>query len=144
MEITGRVTGDAEVRETRNGKKVTGFTIAINRSYKKGDERKEVTTYIECSYWINSAIAEYLRKGTLVQFSGDLGENAWVDKDGNAQARITCNVQAIKILAWPNKEGTSGKSASDFMLSEKNGKGKNGEKPKAIAIGASGEDDLPF
>ena len=141
MEITGRVTGDAEVRETRNGKKVTGFTIVINRTYKKDDEKKQVTTYIECSYWINSAIAEYLRKGTVVQFSGDLGTNAWVDKEGNAQARITCNVQAIKILAWPNKEGAG--PASDGKGNEKSGKAKNNRKPKALANGAS-DDDMPF
>ena len=144
MEITGRVTGDAEVRETRNGKKVTGFNIAINRSYKKGDERIEVTTYIECSYWINSAIAEYLRKGTVVQFTGDLGTNAWVDKDGDAQARITCNVQTIKILAWPANTGESGKPASEFMLGKKNGKGGQNAKLKVTTDNVPDEDDLPF
>ena len=30
MEINGRLVADAAVRETKSGKKVTGFTIAIN------------------------------------------------------------------------------------------------------------------
>ena len=143
MEITGRVTGNAEVRETKSGKKVTGFNIAINRSYKRGDERKEVVTFIECSYWINSSIAEYLRKGTLVQFSGDLGTNAWIDKDGNAQARITCNIQSIKILAWANNDEQGG----GRTVIVKTGKGKGNDpkdKSKVTPGGAPDVDDLPF
>ncbi|MBS1738048.1 MAG: single-stranded DNA-binding protein, partial [Bacteroidetes bacterium] len=34
MELTGRVTADAKVTETKNGKKVTNFSIAINDRYK--------------------------------------------------------------------------------------------------------------
>ena len=44
MEITGRLTANAEVRETKGDKKVTGFTIAMNRSYMKDGERVEIST----------------------------------------------------------------------------------------------------
>ena len=68
MEITGRVTADASVQKVNNDKQVVNFSIAINDNYKpKGStEVKEVTTYINCSYWLNTATAQWLKKGTLV------------------------------------------------------------------------------
>ena len=44
MNITGRLTGDAEVRTTSNGKQVVNFSVAVNDSYKnKQGERVEQT-----------------------------------------------------------------------------------------------------
>lgn len=55
MELTGRLTAHAKVSEVKGGKKVVNFSIAINDSYKPKDrERVELTTYVECAYWINA------------------------------------------------------------------------------------------
>jgi single-strand DNA-binding protein len=35
MELTGRLTADAQVSEVKGGKKVVNFSIAINDSYKQ-------------------------------------------------------------------------------------------------------------
>ena len=52
------------------------FSVAINDSYKtKQGERKEQTTYYNCSYWINAKIVEYLTKGTLVELSGRISSS---------------------------------------------------------------------
>ena len=65
--IIGRVTQNAKINILKNDKKVVNFSVAINDSYKtKQGERKEQTTYYNCSYWINAKIAEYLIKGTSV------------------------------------------------------------------------------
>ena len=68
MEIIGRVTADATVSETKAGKKVVNFSIAINDTYKTkdNDEIQKIVTYVNCSYWINPGVATYLMKGTLV------------------------------------------------------------------------------
>lgn len=52
MEIIGRITADATVSETKAGKKVVNFSIAINDTYKpKGStEAQKITTYVNCSY----------------------------------------------------------------------------------------------
>ncbi|MBO9587042.1 MAG: single-stranded DNA-binding protein, partial [Flavobacterium sp.] len=54
MEITGRVTADAKVRRVGE-KEVLNFRIAVNDRYKSAgsSEYKEVTTFINCSYWIS-------------------------------------------------------------------------------------------
>lgn len=142
MEITGRLTANAEVRNVKNDKKVTGFTIAINRTYMQNGEKVTKTTYVDCSYWVNSGVAEYLEKGALVMLYGDMDVNAWIDKDGKAQGRLTFHTQNIKILAFAgNKNAEAGgednKSASKKATGKANGK-------KATAGAGADDDDLPF
>lgn len=90
MEIIGRMTADAIVNETKAGKKVVNFSIAINDTYKsKGmDEVKRFVTCINCSYWINLGVATYLTKETLVECYGRIGADAYTGKDGEAKARL--------------------------------------------------------
>ena len=99
MEIIGRITADATISETKAGKKVVNFSIAINDTYKtKGsDEVQRITTYVNCAYWINAGIAQYLTKGSLVECAGRIGVNAWTGKDGDAKASLNFHVNNIKL-----------------------------------------------
>ncbi len=105
MEIIGRVTADATVNETKAGKKVVNFSIAINDTYKvKGsNEVTKLVTYINCSYWINPGVAPYLTKGTLVECAGRIGANAWTNKEGEVKASLTFNASKIKLHGGGNK-----------------------------------------
>lgn len=99
MLFSGRLTADAVVRSVNSDRKVTGFSVAINDRYKtKEGERKEITTYVDCSYWVNPGLAEYLKKGTIVEIFGRVQARAWVNKDGEAQASLSCNVQTVRLL----------------------------------------------
>jgi single-strand DNA-binding protein len=99
MEITARLTGDAKVNTLKDERKVVHFSVAVNDTYKpKGSvEFKKQATFIQCSYWINPAIAPYLTKGSLVELYGRIGVNAYADAEGNAKAAITFHVIAIKL-----------------------------------------------
>ena len=99
MEIIGRIVTDATGSETKAGKKVVNFSIAINDSYKpKGSEMvTKITTFVNCSYWINPAIAEHLTKSTLVELSGRIGVNPWTNAEGEAKASLTFHVNSIKL-----------------------------------------------
>lgn len=95
--IVGRITRNAEINTLKNDKQVVNFSVAINDSYKtKQGERKEQTTYYNCSYWINAKIAEYLTKGTLVELSGRISSNAWIGKDGEIKSGLNFNTSRIK------------------------------------------------
>jgi single-strand DNA-binding protein len=130
MLFTGRLTANAEVRTTKSDKKVTGFTVAVNHRYKnKAGEKKEKVAYIDCSYWVNPAIAEYLKKGTVVEISGWMEAQAWNNRDGEAKANLICAVDTIKLF------GNQTTTAED----------KPKAKAKAAAkAGANDDDDLPF
>jgi single-strand DNA-binding protein len=127
MEITARLTGDAQVRKV-NGKEVVAFTIVINESYKTKDGgRKEFATFINCSYWRNSKIAKFLTKSTVVTVTGRIDINAYKTNDGEFHAKLVFHTNNIKILA-------GGKSAGKATAQEENNKGGLPET----------KDDLPF
>ena len=99
MELVGRLTADAKVSTVKDERKVVNFSIAINDSYKPkgGGMATKITTFVNCSYWINPAIAEHLTKSTLVELSGRIGVNAWTNAEGEAKANLTFHVNNIKL-----------------------------------------------
>jgi single-strand DNA-binding protein len=127
MEIIGRVTADAKVNTLKDERKVVNFSIALNDSYRaKGSEQRTlVTTYVQCAYWVNPTIAAYLTKGTLVELSGRISTDAWVNMDGEAKAALRFHVSTIKLHGKPNRASTD-------------------SKPAGIPAATGVADDLPF
>jgi single-strand DNA-binding protein len=127
MEIIGRLTADATVNTLKDERKVVNFSIAINDSYraKGAGGRTQVTTYVQCAYWISPSIAAHLTKGTLVELSGRIGVDAWNNMQGEAKAALRFHVSAIKLHGKPNRAGTD-------------------SKPVALPAGTGVTDDLPF
>ena len=125
MELTARVTADAQVSTLKDERTVVNFTVAHNEYYRaKGStESKQVTEFIRCDYWLNKGIAQYLTKGTLVELSGRMGVNAYTNAEGKAIANLTCHVNTIKLHGG--------------------GKAKT-ETPKEVKATVSADDDLPF
>ena len=111
--ITGRLTTDAEVREVSERTKVVGFTIAVNHSYMSGEQRREIARFFECSYWRNAGIAEFLKKGDVVQVFGHVGCRAYVTKDAEAAAALTFRVSEIKLFSSGAKHANTGEPASE-------------------------------
>ena len=98
MNITGRLTRDAEVRTTSQDKQVVNFSVATNDSYRnKQGERIEQTTYFDCSYWITPNVAKLLTKGTLVELSGRVSTRAWTGNDGEPRAGLNFHTSQIKL-----------------------------------------------
>ena len=116
MEITGRITVDATVHKVNNDKQVVNFSIAINDSYKPKNSTgiKEIVTYIDCSYWLNSKSAEWLKKGTLVQLFGRIGLSVYSNSDGKALGRLTFHTNSLKILVFANMFHAFPKSVDGF------------------------------
>ena len=133
MLIIGRITKDAVVNQLKDERQVINFSVAINDYYKpKGNEQGvKLTTYVNCSYWISSKIAERLTKGSLVELFGRISVNAYTDAKGEAKASLNFHVNNIKIHS----------SGGNAISVDGNG--------KLQTTGAAGEitepvDDLPF
>ena len=65
----------------------------------KNGEKKEETTYINCSYWVNTKAADRVKKGSIVSLFGRIGLNAYKGMDGEFHANLTFHVNAIKVVA---------------------------------------------
>ncbi|KUJ58340.1 single-stranded DNA-binding protein [Chryseobacterium aquaticum] len=129
--IIGRVTRNAEISNLKNDRQVVNFSVATNDNYKdKQGTRRELTTYYNCSYWINSKIAEFLTKGTLVELSGRVSSNAWIGKDGEIKSGLNFHTSNIKLHGGGQKSESQDKPT---------------EKPqKSNVFAEDTDDDLPF
>ncbi len=128
MEITGRLTADAEVRKAKNNKELVAFTVVVNDSYKpKNGEEQKFEEYFNCSYWLSMKIADHLLKGSIVTVIGRVYLNEYKGKDGNQYASLAVHVDRIKILAKGGKKtGTTAHAMTEPVT------------------GGSTIDDLPF
>jgi single-strand DNA-binding protein len=102
MLLIGRITADAVVNVLKDERQVVNFSIAINDYYKpKGaTEGKKFTTYVNCSYWISSKIAERLKKGTLVEINGRIFVDVYTDMNGTAKGSLKCHANSIKVHSY--------------------------------------------
>ena len=99
MEIIGRITDHAKVNKLKNGKEVVNFCVAINERYKNSKgETVKTTAFVNCSYWINTTVAEYLNKGGVVLLTGNLSCKAYIDNNGNAQPVLYFHTNNIKFI----------------------------------------------
>ncbi|MDB5088598.1 MAG: ssb 1 [Mucilaginibacter sp.] len=130
MLFTGRLTAKAEVNAVKGDKQVINFTVAINQRWKnKAGEKKEKTAFVDCAYWRNSGIAEYLTKGAVVEISGWMEAQGYQSKKDGIRARLTCTCDTIKL----------------FSLTAKNEQEAGNKAVAGVATGAGvDEDDLPF
>lgn len=135
MEITARVTADAKVNTLKDERQVVNFNVAVNDNYKtKGsNELRKVTNYFQCSYWLNSNIAQFLTKGTLVELTGRIGVNAYNNLQGEPKASLTFHVNNIKLHGKGNSipENAQDSPNENEMVGE-------------AESNESAKDDLPF
>ncbi|MFD1605260.1 single-stranded DNA-binding protein [Flavobacterium artemisiae] len=136
MNITGRVTKDAQVRTLSDSRQVVNFSVAINESYKnkKGD-RVEQTTFFECAYWISPRVAEWLTKGTVVELTGMVSARAWKGNDGELRAGLNFNTSNIKLHG-------GGKKSEGSQAVKTGQTAEQGVNKKATL--KEPEDDIPF
>jgi len=137
MNIIGRLTRDAEVRNVSEEQQVVNFSVALNDSYRnKEGERTEQVTFFDCAYWRTTKVAQYLTKGTLVELTGRVSARAWEDADGQLRASLNFRASEIKFHGGGKKDEPV----------QDNSKPKNNRAAaKATqAQGVDDNDDLPF
>jgi single-strand DNA-binding protein len=80
--LIGRLTADPEVRETRDGKRVANFTLAIDRIRGKGEKAAD---FVKVTAWESRAdfAARWLAKGRKVAVSGRIETGTYTAQDGS-------------------------------------------------------------
>ena len=90
--LVGRITADPEMRQTQSGVSVVSFSVACNRPFTNGGERK--TDFINIVAWRRTAefVAKYFRKGNAIGIDGRIEMRDYTDRDGN-------NRRAFEVVA---------------------------------------------
>jgi len=129
MLFTGRLTGKAEVKTVKE-KGLINFTVAINQKWKnKAGEKKEKVVFVDCTYWRNTGLAEYLDKGAVVEILGWVEAQAYQSQTKGLQSRLICTCDTIKL----------------FTPMAKSAEPANNKEKQAVSTGTGkDEDDLPF
>ncbi len=105
--IIGRLGRDPEMRYTPNGRPVTAFSVAVNRTWVAGDgDRREETEWFNVVAWGNLAeiCKQHLRKGQTVYVEGRLQTRGWEDPDGKKHYRTEIVANEM-IMLGDKREG---------------------------------------
>ena len=96
--ITGRMTRDPEIRQTKSGVRVCSFAVAVDRAYKSGEERQ--ADFIDCIAWQHSAdfLEKYFHKGEMIGITGHLQTRNWETDDGQKRKSTEIVVDSLSFV----------------------------------------------
>ena len=121
--IIGRLGRDPEMRYTPNGRPVTAFSIAVNRSWVASDgNKREETEWFNVVAWGNLAetCKQYLHKGRMVYVEGRLQTRHWDDADGQKHSRTEIVANEMIMLSdrreGDDQLGETASSNDEFLL----------------------------
>ena len=143
VEIIGNIGNDAQVKDF-NGKKYIAFNVAHSEKFKnqQGVET-ERTTWVSVLKPGESAVAQYLKKGTPVFVRGDLSVKAYQDSAHNWQVGVNCLAREVQLLPGGKRDqnaGTQQEAPAEPATTNTN----VSSAPAASETGEGNADDLPF
>ena len=135
--LLGNVGKDPELRETKDGKKVTSFSLATSKKIK--DEER--TTWHRIVAWNKTAkvCADYLSKGSQVHITGELQTREWEDGEGVKRQTTEIVAQFVTLLGQSRGQSAGqGASSSSERSASSEGQGSGG------GSNDFEDDDIPF
>ena len=98
--IVGNVGRDAEIKYTQQGIAVLKFSVAVNKTIGRGDDRKQTTTWFNVTLWREraEALVPYIKAGMQVLVTGEVQVSPYIDKNGKAAASLELTADDVKLL----------------------------------------------
>lgn len=106
ISIHGRLTKDPDLRQTQSGVSVCNFTVAVDRSFNKSEDKQ--TDFFDCVAWrgLGDMVSKYFHKGKEILVTGEMQSRKWQDKDGNN--RVSWEIMASGVDFCGSKGESSG------------------------------------
>lgn len=115
--LVGRLTRDPDYRII-NQNPVVNFSIANNRTYVTGGDKREETHFFECEAWgkLADIIKQYAKKGQQVAIDGRLRQSTWETPEGKKNSKIRIVVENLQLLGGgiPMDREESSKTTDDY------------------------------
>ena len=113
--IIGNLTADPVNRTTPGGHALAVFTIASNHTYKKGDEKVQEATFIDCTAWGNlgDVICRYTKKGNRIGIIGRLRQERWEGNDGKPRTKHSIVISDIQFLTSKSESSENQSNSPD-------------------------------
>lgn len=96
VHLIGNLVKEPELRYTKQGTPVAGYTIAINSRYGE----KQETDYINVTTWGKSGefVKKYFTKGQAIALTGKLKNKNYEDNQGNKHYSIEVVTENIEFV----------------------------------------------
>ncbi len=105
INLTGRLTGDPELRSTYSDASVGQLRIAVpRRRGKQGEDRGAVFVDVVTFGRVAESCAEYLEQGRQVAVSGRLELDEWETDAGERRSRHKIVADEVEFLARPREQ----------------------------------------
>lgn len=129
--LVGHLTRDPEER-TKGDLHIGIFTLAINRTWMSGNERKEAVDFIPVTcFGAQAKVAcQFLKKGSMCAVLGQIRLNKWKTPDGEPRSRLDVIADRIEFTASSDRERSDPRGQSRYTPDAG---------PEAMA-----DDDIPF
>ena len=118
VNITGRLTRDAELRAMQSGASSLSIPLAVNDAVRNRDtgEWDERANYVDCVVFGRraEALASRLKKGTGVTVDGKLRWSSWELKDGSKRSKLEVVVNELKL----HSSSSQGDGSAPELLDE--------------------------
>ena len=100
IELIGRLTKDAEIRQTQSGKTVAAFTLAVNRPFARKDSGQQTADFIRCQAWERTAdvLRQYTHKGSQIGVTGRLQNRSYENQQGQNVEITEVIVESMDLL----------------------------------------------
>lgn len=141
----GNLTRDPEISYTPKGTAVCQIGLAINRTFKVGEDKREETTFVDVELWGRQAeiAGEYLKKGRPVFIEGRLKLETWDDKQ-SGQKRSKMKVVAENMQLLGTRGGDEGGQREAAPAPRQTQRPASAAKPARDPDLDAAEEDCPF
>jgi len=138
--LIGRLTRDPELSVLKQGTSIAKFSIASNRTFSAGGEKKDQTSFFNCVAWgkLGELISEYCRKGHRLAIRGRLQQRSWEDTNGAKRYAVEIVVEECQFLEL------KGNGATEQGDGVKRGPGVPDDVPSFREATPFTDDDIPF
>ena len=109
--VSGRLTRDAELRQSQGGTPVLSFSLAVNERQKNRQtgEWEDRANYVDCVLFgrLGEAIANRMAKGSKVCVSGRLRYSSWEGRDGQRRSKLEVVASEVEVMDAPRQAAPS-------------------------------------
>ena len=111
--IVGNLTSDPVSNQTKDGREVTNFTVAVNRRKTQQNQNPEAD-FFRVSAWDKLAknCKDYLAKGRKVCVVGSVSVNTYTGQDGTTRASMNVMAQDVEFLTPKSESNDSAPAQS--------------------------------
>ena len=109
VHLIGNLTKDCELNKSDAGVLYARFSIAVNKTFWKDNEKIEHTEFFNLVIFDRLAenLSPYLKKGVKVLVQGSLKNKTFVDAQKNVRHNVEINVRKLELLSKVKSNGTT-------------------------------------